>query len=440
MRKWTSVRIAAVVVLALSIWQGSHIASAANKPYAGTTLNMLVCCPTVAQFVAMQNMTNNTFTPQTGIKVHWDTSTPFGSIEQKLVTTAIAGTGEYDIAAWPDSWGSAIKQYMLPLDSDIKKANINLKDWPKGDIAAAKTLDGKHIVGLPFRGHAQLLFYRKDVFKKLHLTPPSTWQALIKDATTIRSKTKLDPLALYYGGLGEGQNIFIWLNMLWSNNGTLLTKSGQPKFDSPAGIQATQMYMDLLHKYHITNPSALTDDEGTSATIFQKGNAAMWIGWSWYEELFTNPADSAAVVNNNTSFVAAPGMAGKSRAAYAYIWEASVLKSSKHQAAAEAYLNWLTSASVERKILLNKSDPKTDTVVGQHLSNLTNPAVNAANYGVSKEMAAILKHSRNEPLIPQWLKVQSILEIAINKMANGAPVKSTLAQAQKDVAAAVNQS
>jgi hypothetical protein len=35
------------------------------------------------------------------------------------------------------------------------------------------------------------------------------------------------------------------------------------------------------------------------------------------------------------------------------------------------------------------------------------------------------------------LKVQSILEIAINRMANGAPVKATLAQAQKDVAAAM---
>ncbi|GAC1513301.1 MAG: hypothetical protein NVS2B16_17920 [Chloroflexota bacterium] len=439
MRKWTSVRIVAGVLLALSVWQGSHITNAANKPYAGTTLNMLVCCPTVAQFVAMQNYTNNTFTPQTGITVHWDTSTPFGSIEQKLVTTAISGTGEYDIAAWPDSWGSAIKQYMLPLDSDVKKAKINLKDWPKADIAAAKTLDGKHIVGLPFRGHAQLLFYRKDVFRKLHLTPPSTWQALIKDAATIRAKTSLDPLALYYGGLGAGQNIFIWLNMLWSNGGTLLTKSGQPKFDSPAGIQATQMYIDLLHKYHITNPSALTDDEGTSSTIYQKGKAAMWIGWSWYEELYTNPTVSAPVVNNNTAFVAAPGMQGKSRAAYGYIWESSVLKSSKHQQAAVAYLNWLTSASVERKILLNKSDPKTATVVGQHLSNLTNPQVNAVNHGVQKKMAAILKNSRSEPLIPQWLKVQSILEVDINKMANGANVKSTLAQAQKDVAAAVKQ-
>jgi multiple sugar transport system substrate-binding protein len=439
MRKWMSVRIAAVVVLALSIWQGSHIARAASKPYAGTTLNMLVCCPTVAQFVAMQKLTDSTFTPQTGIKVHWDTSTPYGSIEQKLVTTAISGTGEYDIAAWPDSWGSAIKQYMLPLDSLVKKAKVNLTDWPKADIAAAKTLNGKTLVGLPFRGHAQLLFYRTDVFKKLHLTPPSTWQQLIADGKIIRAKTSLDPIAMYYGGLGAGQNLFIWLNLLWSNKGTLLNKNGQPEFNSPAGIQATQLYMDLLHKYHITNPSALTDDEGTSSTTYQKGNAAMWIGWSWYEELFTNPTVSVATVNSHTAFAPAPGWQGKSRAAYGYIWETSVLKTSKHSGAAFDYIKWLTSASVERKILLDKSDPKTSTVVGQHLSNMTNPQVNAANHGLQKEMAQILKHSRSEPLIPQWLKVQSILEVALNKMANGANVKSTLAQAQQDVAAAVKQ-
>lgn len=439
MRHWTSIRIATVVMLALSLWQGGHIASAANKPYAGTQLNMLVCCPTAAQFVAQQRLTDAIFTPQTGIKVHWDTSTPFSSIEQKLVTTAISGTGEYDMAAWPDSWGSAIKQYMLPLESDIKKANVKLTDWPKSDINAAKTLDGKHIVGLPFRGHAQLLFYRTDVFKKLHLKPPSTWQQLIADGQVIKKKTSLDPLAVYYGGLGTGQNLFIWLNMLWSNKGTLLDKNGQPKFDSPAGIQATQLYLDLLHKYHITNPSALTDDEGTSSTIYEKGNAAMWIGWSWYEELFTNPTVSTAVVNNHTAFVPAPGWTAKARAAYGYIWETSILKTSKHAQAAFEYLKWLTSAPVERKMLLDKSDPKASTVVGQHLSNLTNPQVNAVNHGVQKEMAQILKHSRNEPLIPQWLKVQSILEVDINKMANGANVKSTLAQAQRDVAAAVKQ-
>jgi multiple sugar transport system substrate-binding protein len=89
--------------------------------------------------------------------------------------------------------------------------------------------------------------------------------------------------------------------------------------------------------------------------------------------------------------------------------------------------------------MLNKSDPKTSTVVGQHLSNLLNPQVNAANHGVSREMAAILAHSRSEPLIPQWLKIQSIIEIALNKMANGANIKSTLARAQSDVASAVRQ-
>lgn len=52
-------------------------------------------------------------------------------------------------------------------------------------------------------------------------------------------------------------------------------------------------------------------------------------------------------------------------------------------------------------------------------------------------MASILTHSRSEPLVPQWLKVQSIIEITLNKMANGAPVKSTLVQAQSDVAAAM---
>jgi multiple sugar transport system substrate-binding protein len=433
------VRAAIAMGLTLSIGWSGHIASAAHnaaKPYAGTTLNFLVCCPTVAQFVAQEQMTNNTFTRDTGITVHWDTSTPYTALEQKIVSTAVAGNGAYDLVAWPDSWGAAIKPYLLPLNSYVQQAHVNLHDWPQSYINVARSIDGKQLLGLPFRGHAQLLFYRTDVFKKLHLTAPSTWQQLIADAGVIKKKTNLDPLAVYYS-ISAGQNLFIWLNMLWSNGGTLLDKNNQPQFASPAGIQAAQMYIDLLRKYNITRPSSLIDDEGTSATLFYKGQAAMWIGWSWYEELFTNPSVAAPVVVNNTGFAPAPGWQGKDRAAYSYIWEASVLQSSKHQAAAFEYLKWLTSASVERKMLLNKTNPKTDTVVGEHLSNLRDPQVNAVNHGVQRVMASILTQSRNEPLVPQWLKVQSILEIAINRMANGAPVKATLAQAQKDVAAAM---
>lgn len=440
MKRQGLVRVTVALVLTLSILGGSRIATAAHtnaaKPYAGTTLNFLVCCPTVAQFAAMIQMTKNTFTPSTGIKVNWDTGTPYSALEQKIVSTAIANNGAYDLVAWPDSWGAAIKQYLLPLNSYVQQNHVNLHDWPQAYLNVVSSSDGKQILGFPFRGHAQLLFYRTDVFKQLHLTAPSTWQELLADAAVIKAKTKLEPLAMYYA-VGSAQNLFIWLNMLWSNNGTLLDKNNQPQFDSPAGLQATQMYVDLLRKYHYTQPSSLIDDEGGSGTRFQKGEAAMWIGWSWYEELFTNPNDSASVVVKNTGFAPAPGWQDKSRAAYGYIWGNSILQTSRHQAAAFEYLNWLTSAAVERKILLNTSNPNTTTVVAQHLSNLLNPQVNAAHHDIQREMASILEHSRSEPLVPQWLKVQSILEIALNKMANGAPVNTTLAQAQKDVAAAM---
>lgn len=435
------VRVAFALVLTVSILGGSRIATAARasaaKPYAGTTITFLTCCPTVAQFMAMQRLTSSSFTPSTGITVKWDTSTPYTALEQKIVSTAVSGNGAYDLVAWPDSWGSAIKPYLLPLNSYVQRDHVNLKDWPRSFITIGSSADGKQLVGLPFRGHAQLLFYRADVFKKLGLEAPSTWQQLIQDAAVIKQKTKLYPIAPYYGGLGAGQNLFIWLNMLWSNGGTLLDKNNQPQFASPAGQQATQLYIDLLRKYHYTPPTAPTDDEGTASTIYQKGQAAMWVGWSWYEELFTNPTASAPAVVQNTQFAPAPGWQGKGRAAYSFTFIASVLQSSKHQAAAYEYLKWLTSAPVERKILLNKSDPKTDTVVGEHLSNLRDPQVNAANHDLQREMANILTNSRSEPLVPQWLKVQSILEIAINKMANGAPIPSTLTKAQSDVAAAL---
>ena len=62
------------------------------------------------------------------------------------------------------------------------------------------------IYGLPFRGHAQVLFYRKDVFSQLGLQPPQTWDDVAADAKTIREKTQLNPIAMYYK-VGAGQNL-----------------------------------------------------------------------------------------------------------------------------------------------------------------------------------------------------------------------------------------
>jgi multiple sugar transport system substrate-binding protein len=51
----------------------------------------------------------------------------------------------------------------------------------------ALTINGK-LYGVPYNTNVRVLLYRKDLFQKYGLTPPKTWDELLKDAATISSK------------------------------------------------------------------------------------------------------------------------------------------------------------------------------------------------------------------------------------------------------------
>lgn len=399
-----------------------------DKPYNGTKINFLICCSSVGQFAALIKRTQTEFTPMTGIEVTWD-NTPYAAFQEKLLTEGSTGSGTYDVVAWVDSWGQGIKPYLAPLDDRLKQANIDVTDYPKAYLDAASGDDGT-IYGLPFRGHAQVLFYRKDVFNQLGLQPPQTWDDVAAAAKTIREKTQLNPLAMYYK-VGAGQNLFIWLNMLWGSGGDIFDQNKRPIFNNEAGLKATQQYVDYV-KNNLTNQSALTFDEGTATEEMTKGRAAMFVGWSWIYENFTNPEIAAPEVLNNVGVVPAPSNGGPP-VSYGYIWPVGMLQSSQKQDAAWEYIKWLTSKQVEKAVVLDKSDPKTSNIVAVRLSNLNDPEVNATTNGLHKVMGTMLQTARTEPLLPEWLEIQTVLETALNEAASGADVKATMDKAQQDI-------
>ena len=64
---------------------------------------------------------------------------------------------------------------------------------------------------------------------------------------------------------------------------------------------------------------------------------------------------------------------------------------------------------------------------------LADEEVNAVSGGLQATAAEILAQSRTQPLIPEWLEVQSVLEIAINEIAGGADAERTLNRAAAEV-------
>lgn len=398
-----------------------------GKPFEGTKIRFLICCETVGQFVALTKRTAD-FTAMTGIEVEWDAG-PYGPFQEKLLTEATTGTGTYDVVAWVDSWGEGIKPYLEPLDERIAADGIDMTDYPPAYVTAGSGSDGV-VYGLPFRGHAQVMFYRKDVFEDLGLEPPTTWAEVAETAQKVADETDLNPLSMYYN-VSAGQNLFVWLNLLWGSGGDIFDAEMRPIFNNEAGVAATEQYAAFI-KNGLTNPAALTFGEAEATTDMVQGKAAMFVAWSWIYEQFGNPEIAAPEVLNNIGVIPAPTNGGDP-VSYGYIWPAGILGSSQNKDAAWEFLKWMTSVPVEKAVALDKSDPATNNIVVVHLSNLRDAEINASSGGLHEVMATMLETARTEPLIAEWPEVQSVLEVALNEIAGGADAKTTLDDAQQQV-------
>ena len=404
-----------------------------GKPYAGTKLQYLSCCNTAGQFVGLIKRSQE-FTEMTGIEVQWGT-TPFGAFKEKLVTELSSPNTPYDLVMWVDSWGHGLKDRLEPLDGRMAEARIDPKDFPNAYIEASSK-DGK-IYGIPLRGHAQILFYRKDALEKAGVAVPKTWQDIVKAAPAVREKSGLDPISMYYKA-NSGQNLFNWLSMVWGNNSDVFDKSWKPIFNNPAGLEATNAYIDILKQgYTAKGSTAWGEADGLLEMV--QGRSAMFVGWWWMYTNLTSPSLAKPEVIANLGFVPAPGWAGKSQASYGYIWPTGIPKASKNKEAAWEYLKWMTNAETEKLVAVDKGDAKALNNVVVRLSSMKDADVNKANGGIPAIGSDVLNLARTEPVIPEWNEIESLLEVAISEMATGKDVKTTLDKASVDVEAVMKR-
>ena len=259
-----------------------------EKPFAGTELNFLICCHDAPQFADLQQLSNSEFTELTGISVKWG-EVPFGSFQQRVVTEATTGGGAYDMVAWVDSWGPSIESSLLPLDDRIEQDNIDMSDFPPAyrEASTVGSEDGTYY-GMPLRGHAFTYFYREDVYNDLGLQPPETWDEFVEQGDQISQETDLYPTSMYYSRTA-GQNVFMWLDLLWGNGSDVFDEDYRPIFNNAEGMEATELYIDFLREYEMTPPASVSWDEVEGQQGLGQGQAATFMGWSWIYSSLIGP-------------------------------------------------------------------------------------------------------------------------------------------------------
>ncbi len=406
-----------------------------GMPYKGTKLTFLV--HNAAQSQAQAKRVNQ-FTKMTGIEVEF-LMVPYPSLREKITADAVAGTGTIDLYCFLDGWGPSMTGFLVPLNAYLKRDGVDLSAKLPPAYIKGGTYDGT-TYGIPTRGHPQLLLYRKDLFKKAGVEVPKTWKELIAAGKAIKSKTDRDGIAMYYGKGNAAQNLFLWYAFLKSGGEDIFNDKMMPTFNSSAGIKATQYYVDLLLKYQVASPGSKFFKEYEASQAVAQDKAAMVIVWWWHYGVLTNPDKAKEVVTKNVGFAPVPAWEGKGKATLALSMPVGISKASKKKEAAWEFMKWLTNPDLEKENFLDKSDPKTRTIVVVQKKNLVDPEINKVSGGMHKAAAASLAVSDTFPMLPEWPEVASSIEVAISNIAGGADTKAEMDKAAKEVKAIMKRS
>jgi multiple sugar transport system substrate-binding protein len=261
----------------------------------------------------------------------------FGDLLPKLQAAAAGGEAP-DVAAGDLTWMPKLAKSgaVAPLNDLATGAGIDLSSFYPALIAAS-TFDGK-TYGLPVSTNNLELFYNKDLFTKAGLDPnkpPTTWDELRADAKQCtNAKDGISGMELFTEP-GEGLT-WQFQVYLWQAGGQFLTDDlSKAAFNSPAGRQALQFWVDLLQ----TDKSAPLAPWGQ----FGQGTACMAMDGSWVVGgMASDPpfAFGTAPMPTPAGGQAATNMGGEQLVIFA--------KDPAKQAAAAQFLAYLTSADTQR--------------------------------------------------------------------------------------------
>ena len=138
---------------------------------------------------------------------------------------------------------------------------------------------------LPYEVNTIAVLYNKRLFRAAGLTrPPQTWTELRSAARRLTVDRDNDGTPEQCGlllPLGASEwAVWTWETFLWQAGGQLLTDDLQaPAFDRPAGEEALQFWVDLVHK---DDAACLSEvDMGWDVTPFINGEVAIQITGPW---------------------------------------------------------------------------------------------------------------------------------------------------------------
>ncbi|HEX8488620.1 MAG TPA: extracellular solute-binding protein [Propionibacteriaceae bacterium] len=203
----------------------------------------------------------------------------FGGQVQKTTATLSGDTGSYDVIETysfvvPDL---ASRNKLVPLDDLFAKYSATYKlDAIDKSLRDAMSYDGK-LYGLPMQTQVLTMVYRKDLFDKNGLKPPTTFEELRTVSKKLQDSGDMKyPLALPLLASGDITTAYkAALNSLGKN--FVAADKKTPEFTSPESVKA---FTELKTLLPFMDPQVTTFDQPKVQQQLYNGSAAVAIMFS----------------------------------------------------------------------------------------------------------------------------------------------------------------
>ena len=375
-------------------------ASLATHAHAETTLNALFMAQAAYSEADVRAMTDAFTKANPDIKVNLE-FVPYEGLHDKTVLAQGSGGG-YDVALFDVIWPAeyATNKVLVDVSSRITD------DMKKGVLPGAWTTvqyDGKYY-GMPWILDTKYLFYNKDILEKAGIKePPKTWDELAADAKTIKDKGLLaTPIAWSWS---QAEAAICDYATLVSAYGGKFLDNGKPAFQTGGGLDALK-YMVSSYTSGVTNPNSKEFLEEDVRKVFENGDAAFALNWTYMYNLANDPKESK--VAGKVGVVPAPGVAGKSDvSAVNGSMGLGVTATSQHPEEAWKYIVFMTSQPVQNQYA------KLSLPIWA--SSYDDPAVTTGQ----EELIGAAKHSLAamfpRPTTPKYQELSTALQQAIQE-------------------------
>jgi multiple sugar transport system substrate-binding protein len=287
------------------------------------------------------------FEKETGIKVEYEVLSEDVLFERAILELT-SGTGSYDVIADVIEWVApyAATGGVEPLDKYDAKYQLNLKDKIAA-VRKAHMFKNKQY-SLPINCGSRMFYYRKDLLAREGLSVPKTWEEL---KTAAKKLTKGNTYGMSMSARKGAIGVLNWMPWFWAAGGREWD-GHRVKFNSEAGIAATQLWIDLINSK--STPPGITNfaiDDNKSGIM--RGT----IGMASFETAaaldLANQSKNPYAASMGFDLVPARFKKTK-RTATAVLggWGFTLTKQSRNKDAALKFLAWATSKSMDQKFAL----------------------------------------------------------------------------------------